>query len=526
MNTSLSTKILKHWPHRRVLYAVLWSMCGVWVCWGVGCASSTGNTSIHSTQPPVSTAKRNGQKIMMSLYSGKQRLLKKMLVKPVKNGVRVSKLLKKKEKVSKQYTLAELLHQAYKQSPMMREAQYQLLSLKARQSEAFWANWWPQGTLVALVAPGPPARGDAMNTTTPQPEAFVNLAEYGVLTRVDFNLVWPLFTFGKLSLLHDAAKAGVKLGESNVALAKSKWTLLVKEMYYGLQLAESSLELLEEAEEAVKDAKKKVKGKVDKLKIVLIDTEVRARRVQAEMGRRMALSTLSRMTGLPSKPGLELKDYTLQEPTFPVKSMGTYMKLAKQHRPELKLLDHAIQARLALMKMQQRMWAPDLFIGAFFRHGFSSAADDQVSPFARDDFNFLETGVFLGLRFSLDVPLKLARARRAEADYLAFKSRRNLAVNAIQLQIEQRFRELKAARQLVSIQKVGKKAANKWLTRTMISFGSGLVNVKEVSDALLASAKTRFSYLQAMYQSWLSAARLSRAVGVDVTRLPVDKKKK
>jgi hypothetical protein len=87
-------------------------MCGVWVCWGAGCASSTGNTSIHSTQPPVSTAKRNGQKIMMSLYSGKQRLLKKMVVKPAKTGVRVAKFAKKKEKTPKQYTLAELLQKA------------------------------------------------------------------------------------------------------------------------------------------------------------------------------------------------------------------------------------------------------------------------------------------------------------------------------------------------------------------------------------------------------------------------------
>lgn len=502
-------------------------LIGVLVYFSVGCVSSNQKLSVSVGNPLSSKAKSTGHKLLMDLYNPKRSLLSSALhVKQSvkKRVVRVAKHSEKTKKKDKTYTLDELLQRAYRRSPALREAHYKLVSMKERKAEAFWASWWPQGSLTGVVAPAPPARGDAVKTTTPYPAAFTRLSEYGILTRVDLNLAWPLYTFGKLSLLQDAAQAGVKLGESNMELAKSKWTLLVKKVFYGLQFAESSLELLEEMEEYISDAKKKIKDKTDRLKVIVLEADLKARKVQAELGYNLAVSGLSKLAGVPVKPAIELAQPVLVEPTFSLGKLNDYQKLAQKHRPEIRLLNHAVQAKRALLQAQQRMWLPDFFIGAFFRFGYSSVADDQFSPFARDDFNYLESGVVLGLRFTLDVPFKLATARRAEAEFEAFKSRRALAVHGIKLQIEQHYRGLRAAWQIMNIQKQAKKAANKWITRTMISFSSGLVSVREVSDALLASAKTRFSYIQSMHNAWLTAAKLSRAVGTDVTKIKKNKK--
>ncbi len=418
---------------------------------------------------------------------------------------------------SKKYKLIELLRLAWQRSPRLREARYQLEAFRARKSEAIWTSWWPQGSMVAVVAPAPPARGDALNTTTPYPEAYDRISQYGVLTRVELSLVWPLYTFGKLTLLQKAASHGVRLGQTKVLLEKIKWETLVKEAYFGLQFAESSLVLLDEAEEQIKEAKKKVKAKTDKLKIQVIESQVLSRRVQAEMAKKLAESGLARLSGLPTRPAIQLAEPELEEADVTIHPLDEYQRLARRNRPELRILTHALRAKRAILNAQRRMWLPDFFLGVFFRWGYSSAADDQLSPFARDDFNFLEAFGVLGVKWSLDIPITLAKVRRAEAEFEMFRSQKSLAEQGIKMQVEQRYREMVAAQKSLGIHRYGRKAANKWLTKSMIAFQSGLVETKEVSDALLAYAQTQFAYLESMYKLKVAIARLSRVVGLDVT---------
>jgi outer membrane protein TolC len=420
------------------------------------------------------------------------------------------------EQSGKKYAIAELLELSWKNSPMLREAQQKLKSMQARRSEAVWSSWWPQGSIIGLVAP---ARGDAIQTSTPYPEAYGRLAQYGILTRVELSLIWPLYTFGKLSLLQNAASEGIKVSEADIERQKNQWTMMVKEAYYGLQFAESSLVLLEEAEEHLQEAKKQVKAKTDQLKLRVLEAEVQSRRIEAETGRQLAQSGLSRLTGLPLSPPLELEQPELEPIQFRPLDLEIYQKLAQKHRPEIRLLAHAIAAKRALLNVHRRLWTPDFFLAAFLRWGYSSAADDQYSPFARDDFNFFEAGGFLGMRFSFDLPITLAKIRQAEAEHQAFKHRRDLAVQGIAMQIEQRYRELIANQRLSKIYADGYKAANQWLSRVMVSYSSGLSEAKDLSEALLSYAKMRFAAIESLYKLHIAIAKLNQAIGIDILKI-------
>ncbi len=420
---------------------------------------------------------------------------------------------KKSLSEKKEYTLKELLKFAWMRNPMIKEAMHKLEAMKIRRQEVTWLSWWPQGTLVALIAPSPPARGDATHTSTPIPSSYGDFSSYGVLTRFELSLAFPLYTFGKLGALDKAAQKGIRLAEANVRLSKSKISLLVKKVYYGVQKAESALMLLEDAGDYLDQARKKVKSKTDRLKLAVIEAELKARKVQAHMGKRLALSALAKLTGLSA---VQLSEPELEEPSISVKKLQYYQKIARQYRPELQILRQALAAKKYLLTAQKRLWTPDLFIGAFIRHAYSNVADDQKNPFVRDDFNYLEGGIGLGLRFSLDFPLKIARARRAAANFAAFKSRYQLAQLAIKMDVERRFREFKANQQLLKIRKAGRKAANQWITRALIGYSSGLVELKELTDALMAAAKGRFDYIEALYQFNLSIAQLSRAIGKNI----------
>jgi len=418
----------------------------------------------------------------------------------------------------KKYRLPELLQLAWAKSPRLQEARYQLAAMEARKSEAFWSAWWPQGTLLALVAPAPPARGTPTVTKTRYPEAYWDLSQYGILTRIQFSLVWPLYTFGKLSLLHKAADDNVRASKANISLEKGKWELLVKKAYYSLQFAESALVLLDEAEEYLETAKKKMKAKSDRLKLQVIEAEVQSRRIQAETGKRLAQSGLARLTGLPISPPLELEEFELEVPSFKLKTLLFYQRKSRIYRPEIQILNHTLQAKRKVLKAEKRKLLPDIYLKSYLKWGYSSASDDQLSPFARDDYNFLDARISIGLRFSLGIPIIHAKIKRAEAEFYAFKNRYNLALQHIQTQTEKRYREIAAALRLIKIYGKAKKAANQWLSRTMIAFSSGLVSSKEVSDALMASAGSRFSYIKSIYDFKIAIAQLSQAVGMDIRK--------
>lgn len=417
------------------------------------------------------------------------------------------------------YTLEQLLILAYRNNPMIAGAQARLEAMKAQKDEALWAGWWPQMQVIGLIAPTPPARGNAVNSDTPIPQSYGWFDQYGVMTRFELSMIWPVYTFGKISLYQKAADSGVRIGQANVEVERDKLALLLKKAYYGLLAANDGLTLIDDMEEYIEQAKKRVKEKTDQLKIQVYAAELSAERIKAETGRELARSALARLTGISNSETLQLQAEELPEPATKLLSLKEYQEHSKRHRPELQLLQHALDAKRSLLEVQRRAWTPDFFLMGFFRGAYTSNATDQFSPFAYDPFNFLDGGLLLGVRINLDFPVQIARTRKVEAEFNEFQSQERLAHLGISLQVEQHYRESFAAQRTVAILDKSRKAANQWLSKVMISYTSGLVETREITEALGAFAKSRSGYIQALLQYHNAASELSRSVGVDINRL-------
>ena len=426
----------------------------------------------------------------------------------------------------RKHTLPQLLAMALKASPRIAAARHRLAGMKARLSEARWLSWSPQGSLSAYVAPGPPARGNAVTSETPWPNSFFNISEYGFLARIQATAGMPIYTFGKLSSLRRAATAGVRVGRQNVRLKRHEVTLQVRKAYYALQLAHSSVELLEEAADHLAKAKKRVKrliaadssevGKTDLFKLQVFEAELQGRMAKAKLGRRIARAALAALVGLPGGGRLELDSYELPDGGPGVLPLRRYLSAAVAARPELRLLHHTERAKRHLLTARRRALLPDLFVGAFFRWGVNTAADDQKSPFAKDDFNYIEAGLGLGIKVDLDFGIKAARARREAASLKRFRAQRRLARMGIRLQLRARYLALRSAIANIEIQRKGKKAASRWATRAVMAYESGLIKTKDLVDALVALAQRRFEHFRALHDAQVAAAELSRAVGMDL----------
>lgn len=419
----------------------------------------------------------------------------------------------------KLWTLQALLKQTLQKNPKVHQARHELRKFKAIKQEAFAASWWPHGSVTAIFAPSPKMQGDAVNTSTPLPDAYFKFADYGFLTRFELTLAWPLYTFGKLSFYQEAANSGVGVGKANLKRVKKDMVLTIKRAYYGLQYAQSVLNLLEDSEEFLEDLKGKVKTSTEKIQLQYLEAEFKARKAQAQGGLRVAQVALARLAGVPPGKKFLLKDPELEMKSVKVRTLKAYKRLSRTHRPEFRLLQFAENAQLALLKAKQRSLLPDIFIGGFFRHGYSSVAVDQLSPFARDDFNFIEGGLFLGLRFTLDFPLKLTRIRKQQAHYQAFRSKRRFAHLGMGIELQKRFIELQTAEKIVRHRAKAKKSAEKWITRIVLSYSSGFSSFKDVMAAMQANGLAQFGYLEAVYKHKLAIANLERVTGRSASRL-------
>ena len=69
----------------------------------------------------------------------------------------------------------------------------------------------------------------------------------GLAWRIGMEGVVPLWTFGKMTNLWDAAEAQIKVGEADVNKQKNQVRMDVRRAFFGLQLSRDSLALLGEA---------------------------------------------------------------------------------------------------------------------------------------------------------------------------------------------------------------------------------------------------------------------------------------
>ncbi|MEK6607913.1 MAG: TolC family protein, partial [Myxococcota bacterium] len=411
-------------------------------------------------------------------------------------------------------------------NPGIAAASEALAGFEARLSEARRALL-PQGTLSALVAPAPqvecrPSEALCLQTNSAE---FSPTDVAGVYTRLDVKLAQPLYTFGKLSGVRRAAEAGVDVGRAQLGISQAQIAYDVHRAYHGLKLAREILFTIEEGQEYVHKVSKRIdeqldsgKGdatETDRLRLRVFEAELEGRIVEARRGADVALAAL-RMLATGAPRDFDIDEAPLAPIDVSVRPLDHYLDLARRNRPEVKALDAALRARRAAEDIEWARFWPDLALVAQLAWGRAPTVDDPDNFFANDPFNTVSGGVAALLSMQLDHPLKLARYRRAEAETREMEAKRRQAFDAIDLDIKRVHAELVEARARMEATKRGEKAARSWLVSTYQNLMLGLVEPKELTDALLAFFTLRLRYLQSVYDLNTGAAALGRAIGASI----------
>lgn len=413
-------------------------------------------------------------------------------------------------------SLAEALALSDKNHPNIKAARAKLMFTRAQLDEAHSAPF-----SIFKLSGGVGIAPELVGTAAYSPDNDVSLSSGVALAwRIDLQGVLPLWTFGKIGNLWDAAEANVKVHEAGVEKERDLVRLEVRRAYYGLLLARDGKLLLLDVKKTLDEGEKSLKEKVDKgegdvldlYKLQTFASELDVRAAEAEKWEKVALAGLRFYTGVSD---FDIPDVPLAPPVHDLLPVERYLEAAGKYRPELAQAKYGLEARAAQVRMAESGFYPDIGIGLSLGIGVAPEIDDQINPFAYDPANYFRYGAGLVFQWNLDFVPQEARLRQSKANLAEMKATVQLADGGVEAEVRIAHAEVEDWRSRREAYFKAMMRAKKWLIVVQQGIDVGTIEDKELLEPAKQYALNRFNTMNATMELDVALAKLARATGWD-----------
>lgn len=409
--------------------------------------------------------------------------------------------------------LEALLSRAEERYPALRANEAALTAARARLHEARFSPFFQieaqAGLTVAPRAEGTPIFSN--QDQLPLDNGWAPVMEVGVRGAI------PLYTFGKLRNAWRAGRAGIRAAELEQERSLARLRFDVRRAYFALQLALDIRQMIREGRGQLDRAVRKLDeliaegdpdvNPMDRYRLRAALAEVDARASQAV---RLEESSRAALVALTGETDLTIPDCPSAPVTLPEDSIE---ESGPDARPEIGMLEAAIEARRAAVEIQRGGHAPDIGLGFTAGLSWGPGITNQQNPFVPDPANRPSLGAGILMRWSLDFVGNTYRVRRARAQLEETEARRDEARLGMQIEVDLAREELRDAVRREDAWGRGERDTRSWLVSAAQAYDIGAVEPRDLVDALKAYFEARFSHLQAIFDVNVGAAELSRVTG-------------
>ncbi len=414
------------------------------------------------------------------------------------------------------YSLRRILELADSNHPNIAQARAKVLMARAQLDEARYAPF-SQWKMTGGVSLAPTVRGN--NVFSPNTDVSLT-SSLGVAWRATLDGVVPLWTFGKITNLWDAAEANIKVNQASLEVDRDAVRLDVRKAYFGLQLARDSQLLLRDARTQLDKAQKRMEESVQReegdpielLKLQTYSAELEVREAEVERYLTIALAGLRFYSGVPN---LEIADAPIQPPRHPLGHVTRYLAAARLYRPEIAMARAGVAAREAQVHLARAQLFPDIGIG--LSAGLSAAPEvaNQINPYVSDPGNYFHYGAALVFQWKLDVLPQAARIRQAEAQLEEVRSQQRFALGGVGADVETAYAEVVDWKKRLEAYTKAASYAKKWLITVQQGIDVGTAEDKDLLEPARAWATQRYNQLNATMELDMAMSRLAKATGWD-----------
>lgn len=419
-------------------------------------------------------------------------------------------------------TLQQLVELAVARSPAVAISQSEVKSAKSDLKQVESA-FYPQFDI--FVVTGPAADADepqVVNGRIIDPSSS-GIFDIGIFGRLDFTLMQPLYTFGKLSNRKQAALRGVKAKQVEIEQKEAEVVLRVKQLYYGMVLANQGVSAADEAEEYFQEVRDRIEGllkagsiNVDESDLYMLDAysaQARSFRAEAQKGYRVASFGLKSLIGMPPEEDFQIPQDSLPTEKKNLGSQEKYIEKALEHRPEIRQVKHGIDAQRYMVEATKADLYPTFFLTVLGSFAGAPGRDKFDSAYFTDEFNHAYAGAVAGLTWHFDFGIQRANVEKQRAEYSKLLNTKAYAEQNIPIQVANIYQEVIQYQKSMEAYGEAAAASRKWVVVAFTNFDMGIGTAKRILEAIEKYGQNRGSYLESLYKYNVGLAELEFAIG-------------
>ncbi|MCA1924740.1 MAG: TolC family protein [Thiobacillus sp.] len=342
-------------------------------------------------------------------------------------------------------------------------------------------------------------------------------------THIDFALIKPLFTFGKIEHYSDAAQGNADVKQGELKQTRADIVYDTKRAYYGYLASRDAYTFLRDIQARLDDAIATVErnlkdetGESKQSDLYALQTArgLLAKYVyQARAIEKISLDGLRVLTGAGLKSDLTVADSRIEPVAFPVVELAELQARALHDRAEMQQLESGLRARRALLAAKKADRLPDVYAGVIGQFNYASRRERLDNPYLNDPFNGGGLTPVVGVKWDSVFGVANARVDQAQAELEALNHKRAFAVAGIPFEVSEAYANAQAnfdsQRELAE----AAAAARRWMVASLADFTAGVESADKVADAIKNYALTQTEYLRTLNDYNMNVAQLARLTG-------------
>lgn len=343
-----------------------------------------------------------------------------------------------------------------------------------------------------------------------------------VLAGLQFALIQPLFTFGKVDNYSDAAKNNIQVREGDVRLTRAQTQLDVRRAYYGYLTARDTkvflIDLLAKVDTVIAGIeKRKVSGKTvsegNLYAVQAVRGSVGRYLAQAKAIEAVSMDGLKTLVGVPLSAQLDINDAHIEPVALPEGSVDELVKVALAQREEMAQVEAGMTALRSLVKARRAEMYPDVYAAVVGGAAVAPGRDTLDNPYIFDNFNHAYAAPVLGVGWNIRPGLVNAQTRQAEADLREVTEKANFARIGIPFQVAEAYHRSKGGAEAVQQLKEGFIAGRRWFTTVFLDSEAGAVDISLLVEAFRTYTTMYGDYLLGINDYNMQVAQLRHALG-------------
>ncbi|MDP2266635.1 MAG: TolC family protein [Thiobacillus sp.] len=342
-------------------------------------------------------------------------------------------------------------------------------------------------------------------------------------THLDFALIKPLYTFGKIERYGEAAQGNIDLKRGELKQTRADTIYDTKRAYFGYLTARDTRVFLEDMQsrlnQTIRSVERNLKeetGESRQSDLYALQTakSLLAKYVhQSRAVEKISLDGLKVLTGAGLKSSLTVADDRIEPVVFPQLELAELQSRALQDRPEMQQLEAGLRARRALVAAKKADRMPDVYAGVIGQFNYASQRDRLDNPYINDPFNGGGLTPVVGMKWDTVFGVASARVNQAQAELEAINHKKAFAVAGIPFEVGEAYANAKANFDSQRDLAEGAAAARRWMVASLADFSAGIESADKVTDAIKNYVLARTEYLRTVNDYNMNVAQLARLTG-------------